>query len=106
MPEAMPLSSRRRTHPLPPAPGINPEPPRYPPGKSRLESLPPELLIQIFIISQNAGFVLVSKPIYYLLGYKPSDSLLVEFCRFAPESKSKPENFWLILKHQNCARLS
>jgi len=87
----MPLSSRSRTHPPQPTLGIRPKTPVFPPGKSLIESLPPELLIQIFITSQNTDFVLVSKSIYYLLGCQPSDSLLVEFCRFEPEGKSKSE---------------
>jgi hypothetical protein len=53
----------------------------FPAGKSPLESLPLELLIEIFSLSQNTDLVLISKAIYYQLGYKPNDALMIEFCR-------------------------
>lgn len=71
----MPLRSRRRHK----KPAALQNTDTHPPAKSPLEVLPVEILLKIFLESQNPSVVLISKTIYSLIGHKPSDWLLLEF---------------------------
>jgi hypothetical protein len=75
----MPLRSHRRHKK--PAVAQNTGP--HPPAQSRLEVLPVEILLKIFLESQNPGFALTSKTIYSLIGHKPSDWLLIDFFSYS-----------------------
>ena len=87
----MPLRSRRRNK-RPAAPkGTG----THPPAQSPLEVLPVEILLKIFLESQNPSFVLISKTIYSLIGHKPSDWLLLDF--FSYGRKGIVILFWLLM---------
>ena len=73
----MPLSVRRRhkVHKGKP----NPSPPPFPRWESPLEQLPAELLLPIFLESQNRDFVFTSKSIYHKIGHNPRQSEMMAF---------------------------
>jgi len=79
----MPLSNRRRRR----KPIALQYPVLHPAGQSPLESLPVELLCNIFVASQNTEFVFTSKTIYSSLGQNPSEWLFLEFFSYGRESK-------------------
>jgi hypothetical protein len=79
----MPLSSRRRRR----KPIVLKYPRLHPAGKSPLESLPVEILCNIFVASQNTEFVFTSKTIYAVLGQNPSEWLFLEFFSYDNERK-------------------
>jgi hypothetical protein len=62
----------------------------YPVGRSPLELLPVELLIQIFIYSQNVKFPITSKAIHNVLGVSPSWLLMAQFFLYPAETRGTP----------------
>lgn len=79
----MPLSARRRRRPQLSTPiSLKTSAPA---GTSLLEQLPYEILVQIFIFSQNVELPQTSKTLFARLGYEPSDWLMLEF--FAPDGR-------------------
>jgi hypothetical protein len=83
----MPLYRRRRSRKASEVPPSLPTTALHPVGQSPLEILPLEILLNIFLESQNTEFVRISKTIYAMLGEKPSDWLLFEFFIYGHEYK-------------------